>query len=79
MTILNPCRWALSLLVSFAWLSPACAHPSPAAGLAKTPAVHPNRLDYVVLASLADGNSLLAFSAHRAPPANGKTGDAVQK
>jgi hypothetical protein len=56
------------LLVSCAFLSPASAQvaatASPAAKVCR-----PSKLEYVVLASLADSSNMLAMSAYRAPKA----------
>lgn len=54
------------LLASMALLSPASAQ-APAAPLSGH-MNSPSKLDYLVLASLADSSNLLALSTYRAPP-----------
>jgi len=63
---------AAPMLASIALLSPASERApatKPSRGQAESPEVPeaPSRLDYLLLASLADSSSLLAMAAYRAP------------
>jgi hypothetical protein len=60
---------ATPILASLALLSPASERAPatlPSRGRAESPEA-PSRLDYLLLASLADSSSLLAMAAYRAP------------
>jgi hypothetical protein len=60
---------ATPILASLALLSPASGRAPtamPARGHTESPGA-PSRLDYLLIASLADSSSLLAMAAYRAP------------
>jgi len=63
---MSPMLLAVPILASAAMLSPACAL-APAAVPRAVVGGAPSKLDYVVLASLADSTALMSMSAYSAP------------